>query len=273
MVSLQIREFCVLNTSVLMSLIDTHSHIYLPEFTEDLAAMFKRADNQCIKKILMPAIDSSTHESMLALEKAGPQNYLSMMGLHPCSVKSDTYRKELDIVKSYLDQRTFIAIGEIGLDFYWDKTFVADQQEAFEQQIKWALEFDLPIVIHSRDSIDACIEVVKKFQHGKLRGVFHCFSGNAEQAKKIMDLDFYLGIGGVVTFKNSGLDKVMEQIDLSKVVLETDAPYLAPVPFRGKRNEPAYLRYVVEKLSAIRNIPIQEVGEITTANAGRLFRL
>ena len=235
--------------------------------------MLQRAESQGITKILLPAIDTSTHESMLALEKENPSLCVSMMGLHPCSVKAGGYKDELQQVYKYLTSRSFVAVGETGLDFYWDKTFVNEQYDAFNKQIAWALEFDLPVVIHSRDSTDECVEVVTKNQNGKLRGVFHCFSGNAEQARKIMDLGFYIGIGGVLTFKNAGLDKVMEEVSLEKVVLETDAPYLAPVPYRGKRNEPAYLRYVLEKLSIVRNMTMQEVAKLTTANATALFRL
>jgi TatD DNase family protein len=256
-----------------MTLVDTHSHIYLPEFQDDKPAMLQRAESQGITKILLPAIDSSTHESMLALEKENPSLCVSMMGLHPCSVKAGDYKDELQQVYNYLTSRSFVAVGETGLDFYWDKTFVNEQYDAFNEQIAWALEFDLPVVIHSRDSIDECLEVITRNQNGKLRGVFHCFSGNVDQARKIMDLGFYLGIGGVLTFKNAGLDKVMQEVSLEKVVLETDAPYLAPVPYRGKRNEPAYLRYVLEKLSIIRNMTMQEVAELTTANATALFRL
>jgi TatD DNase family protein len=221
---------------------------------------------------LLPAIDSETHESLIKLEEAYPGRCVAMMGLHPCSVK-ENYREELSIARNYLAQRSFIAVGEIGLDFYWDKTFTEQQYLAFHEQVKWALELDLPIVIHSRNSTDECIQVVKEHQQGKLRGVFHCFSGNAEQAARAIELGFYLGIGGVVTFKNSGLDKVMESVSLENIVLETDAPYLAPVPFRGKRNEPSYLKYVVEKLAVIKNCTVEEVGEITSANAVKLFRL
>lgn len=256
-----------------MTLVDTHSHIYLEEFQSDLSIMLQRAESQGVNKILLPAIDSTTHEAMIGLEKDYPHQCISMMGLHPCSVKAELYKNELKIVYDYLRSRSFIALGEIGLDFYWDKTFLAQQLEAFEQQIKWALEFELPIVIHSRDSIDDCIDMVMKNQNGKLKGVFHCFSGTIEQANRIIELGFYLGIGGVITFKNAGLDKVMVQLPLDKVVLETDAPYLTPVPFRGKRNEPAYLRYVIEKLSLIKNIPVQDVATITTSNAKELFRI
>jgi TatD DNase family protein len=253
-----------------MKLIDTHSHIYLPEFDTDRAAMLERAEKEGITKILMPTIDSTTHEMMLKLEDNHPSTCLSMMGLHPCSVK-ENYRDELVIAKNYLEKRAFKAVGEIGLDFYWDKTFTEQQYAAFHEQVEWALDHNLPIVIHSRNSIDECIKVVEEHQKGSLRGVFHCFSGNSYQAGQVIDLGFYLGIGGVITFKNSGLDKVMGSINLENIVLETDAPYLAPVPFRGKRNEPSYLKYVVEKLAEIKKIPMEEVALATTANAQKLF--
>lgn len=253
-----------------MTLIDTHSHIYLPEFEPELAEMLKRAEKEGVGKILMPAIDSSTHQQMLDTEQSHADQCLSMMGLHPCYVK-ENYKEELAIARAYLEKQHFKAVGEIGLDFYWDKTFTEQQYAALNEQIEWALGYSIPIVIHSRESTDECIEVVAAHQKGQLTGVFHCFSGDAEQAQKIIDLGFYLGIGGVVTFKNSRLDKVMEHMSLENVVLETDAPYLAPVPYRGKRNEPSYLKYVVEKLSTIKNISIEEVAEITTANAEKLF--
>ncbi len=255
-----------------MTLIDTHSHIYLPEFEPELAEMLKRAEKEGVGKILMPAIDSSTHQQMLDLEQSRPDQCLSMMGLHPCYVK-ENFKEELAIARAYLEKQHFKAVGEIGLDFYWDKTFTEQQYAAFKEQIGWALEYTIPIVIHSRESTDECIEVVTAHQKGQLTGVFHCFSGDAVQAQKIIDLGFYLGIGGVVTFKNSGLDKVMESVGLENVVLETDAPYLAPVPFRGKRNEPSYLKYVVEKLSTLKNISTEEVAKITTVNAEKLFGL
>lgn len=253
-----------------MQITDTHSHIYLDEFEADRAEMLLRAGKEGVRKILMPAIDSQTHEQMLALKKLNPAQCFAMMGLHPCSVK-ENFKDELDIVKKYLAERDFRAVGEIGLDFYWDKTFVNEQIEAFQQQINLALNSNLPIVIHSRESIDQCIEVVKKMQNGKLKGVFHCFSGSIEQANEITGLGFYLGIGGVLTYKKSGLDKVLEQIDMKHIVLETDAPYLTPVPFRGKRNEPAYIKYVAEKLAEVKNISLEEVAAITTANAEALF--
>jgi TatD DNase family protein len=253
-----------------MNLIDSHSHIYLPDFDDDRQIILENAEKEGVRKILMPAIDSGTHELMIGLELTHPHLCASMMGLHPCSVK-ENYKKELIIAREYLEKSAFVAVGEIGLDFYWDTTFTKQQYDAFHEQVEWGLHFDLPIVIHSRNSIDECIRVVAEHQQGKLKGVFHCFSGNEVQAKQVIDLGFYLGIGGVVTFKNSGLDKVMEYVLPENIVLETDAPYLAPVPFRGKRNEPAYLKYVVEKLAAIKNLPVEEIAAVTTANAQKLF--
>lgn len=257
-------------TPYLMTITDTHAHIYLPEFAENRKEMLERAEKEGVKKILLPAIDSESHPALVELAAKYPEQCRPMMGLHPCYVK-ENYREELRIAREYLEKGGFVAVGEIGLDFYWDKTFTDLQYLAFEEQIRWALEFNLPIAIHSRNSTDECVEVVRRNQNGKLKGVFHCFSGNAEQAQQIIDLGFYLGIGGVVTFKNGGLDKVFETIGLDRVVLETDAPYLAPVPFRGKHNEPAYLKYVVEKLAQVKNITVKEVSEITERNVRRLF--
>ena len=253
-------------------LVDTHTHIYLDDFDEDRIMILENAEKESVRKILMPAIDSATHNRVFELEAAEPGRCFAMMGLHPCSVK-ENFKEELAIAKEYLDKRKFVAVGEIGLDFYWDKTFTDQQYEAFHQQIEWAIHFDIPISIHSRNATDECIKVVSEHQKGKLKGVFHCFSGDENQAKQVINLGFYLGIGGVVTFKNSGLDKVMETVGLEHVVLETDAPYLAPVPFRGKRNEPSYLKYVVEKLSLIKGVSTQEIARITTENAGKLFSL
>jgi len=253
-------------------IIDTHSHIYLPEFRDDLGQVLGRAENEVIKLILMPAIDKETHFSMLETESQYPEKCLSMMGLHPCSVKEE-YKQELKIVEEYFEKRRFVAVGETGLDFYWDRTFTKEQYESFQTQIELAKQYDIPVVIHSRNSIDECIKVIRENQQGNLKGVFHCFSGNEKQAKEIIDLGFYLGIGGVLTFKNSGLDKVMADIDMKNVMLETDAPYLAPVPFRGKRNECSYLKYVVEKLADIKNVTKEEVANITTKNAKELFNI
>jgi len=234
--------------------------------------MLTRAENEAINLILMPAIDNETHQSMLEIEAQYPGKSLSMMGLHPCSVK-EGYKQELKIVEEYLEKRRFVAVGETGLDFYWDRTFTKEQYASFQIQIELAKQYNIPVVIHSRNSIDDCIKVIRENQQGNLKGVFHCFSGNEMQAKELIDLGFYLGIGGVVTFKNSGLDKVMVDIDIKNIVLETDAPYLAPVPFRGKRNECSYLRYVVEKLAQIKNIAKEEVAKMTTKNAKELFSI
>ena len=253
-------------------LIDTHSHIYLSDFDADRAEMLTRAEKEGIGLIFMPAIDTSTHEVMLKIEEDFKEKCLSMMGLHPCSVK-ENFQDELGKVKEYFEKRKFAAVGETGLDFYWDLTFTKEQYQSFQTQIELALGYDIPIVIHSRNSTDECIQVIKQNQKGNLKGVFHCFSGNLEQAKQIIDLGFYLGIGGVVTFKNSGLDKVVRDVELKHVVLETDAPYLAPVPFRGKRNECSYLKYVLEKLSEIKDLSKEEVEKITTVNAKELFQI
>ena len=253
-----------------MNLTDSHCHLYAEEFSSDIDAVITRAAGEGVNKFYLPAIDNSTHGQMVALEEQYPGKCFAMMGLHPCSVK-ENYEHELQVAEGWLTKRKFAAVGEIGLDFYWDKTFIPQQYAAFRKQIEWSLQYDLPIVIHSRNSIDECIAVVSEHQKGKLKGVFHCFSGNTEQAKKIITLGFYLGIGGVLTFKNSGLDEVMEEISMQHVLLETDAPYLAPVPFRGKRNEPAYLKYVVEKLAGIKKIGVEEIASITSLNTEKLF--
>jgi len=252
-----------------MYFIDTHTHIYLSEFDDDRDNIMQRAKEANVEITMMPAIDSSTHKKMIQTESIYPNCY-SMIGLHPCSVNQD-FGKELSLIDEYLAERKFVAIGEIGLDFYWDKTFSSEQNETFRKQIQVALKHDLPIVIHSRNAIDECIEVVSEYPG--VKGVFHCFSGNEQQAKKIIQLNFMLGIGGVVTFKNAGLDKVIEKIGLGNVILETDAPYLAPVPFRGKRNEPSYVKIVAEKLSSICNLPLEKIAELTTENARNLFNL
>jgi TatD DNase family protein len=251
-------------------IVDTHSHVYLPEFDSDREAVYERARAAGLGKILMPAIDLGTHEVMLTREQEQPGFLQAMMGLHPCSVKGN-YREELRAARDFYDHRAFVAVGEIGLDFYWDKSYTKEQYRAFHEQIEWALHYDIPVVIHSRDAVNECIEVVREHQQGKLKGVFHCFTGTAQQASEIIALGFYLGIGGVLTFKNAGLDKVVEQTGPERIVLETDAPYLAPVPFRGKRNEPSYLKYVVVRLENL--FKEEDVITRTTANARELFGL
>lgn len=251
--------------------IDTHCHIYLDEFDNDRGEMIARAENLGVNQFYMPAIDSSTHVGMLAAEEEFKGKAWAMMGLHPCSVNNKV-EEELALVESWFEKRKFIAVGEIGLDYYWDTSFAEQQKMAMRRQTDLALKYNRPIVIHSRNSIDDCIDIVREKQNGQLKGVFHCFSGSLEQAQKIIDLGFYLGIGGVLTFKNSGLDKVVQEISLDKLVLETDAPYLAPVPFRGKRNESAYVPIVAEKLAALKNMRSEDVADATTANAKKLFQ-
>lgn len=257
---------------LMVQLIDTHSHIYSERFSADTPAMMAAAKSAGVGLILMPAIDSETHGKMLQMELDYPGQCLSMMGLHPCSV-TESYQKEMDIVEEWFTKRKFTGVGETGLDFYWDLTYREQQHVVFRRQTELALEHDIPLVIHSRNSTDECIAVVREYQKGKLKGVFHCFSGTAEQAKQVTDLGFYLGIGGVLTFKNGGLDTALAAISLDSIVLETDAPYLAPVPYRGKRNEPAYIRFVADKLAELKNITTEEIAVATTRNAQKLFGL
>jgi len=253
-------------------LIDSHCHLYLDEFKTDIEAVIKRAEEEGVQKFYLPAIDSSEIDNMLLLEKKFPGKCIAMMGLHPCSVK-ENYVSELGIVKDWLSRRKFAAVGEIGLDFYWDKTFTMQQYEAFRMQVELSLHYDLPIVIHTRNAMQETIDVVKEFVPRGVKGVFHCFGGTYENAREIIDAGFYLGIGGVLTYKKAGLAEVLEKIDLDHIVLETDSPYLTPVPFRGKRNESSYLKYIAEKLALIKNVPAQEVAEITSSNAKKIFGL
>ncbi len=253
-------------------MIDTHTHLYSEEFDHDRKEMIDRAINKGVSKFYLPAIDSEYHEKMFDLEKQYPEQIYSMIGLHPCYVKPETWQNELTIVENYLSQRSFSAIGEIGIDLYWDKTTLDIQVKAFEMQIDWAIEKDLPIVIHTRESFDEVFEVLERKKHPKLRGIFHCFSGNLEQAKQVINLNFMLGIGGVVTFKNGKIDQFLNEIPLEKIVLETDSPYLAPVPHRGKRNESSYLDLVIGKLVNIYAKDFSEIDRITTENANRIFK-
>lgn len=251
-------------------IIDTHCHLYVSEFSADYQDVIARALHEGVEKFYLPSIDSQSINNMLGLEQQFPGRCFSMMGLHPCSVK-ENFQDELQIASDWLSKRKFAAVGEIGLDFYWDRTFENLQYDAFHQQIEWALHYDLPIVIHSRDSTSECIDVVRQHQNGSLKGIFHCFGSDYEAASKIIDLGFYLGIGGVLTYKNSELAGVLEKVALEHMVLETDAPYLSPVPFRGKRNESSYLKYIVEKLATLKDVSREEVAEITTANAEKIF--
>lgn len=254
-----------------MILTDTHTHLYAEQFNDDRTEMIERAVATGISRFFLPNIDSSSIDGMLALEKAFPENCFAMMGLHPCSVK-ENYKDELALVEKWLNKRDFCAIGEIGIDLYWDKSTLSIQQDAFRTQINWAKERNLPFVIHCRDAFDEIFEVMDELNDDSMRGIFHCFTGNAEQAQHIINYGgFKLGIGGVVTFKNAGLDNVVEQIDLQHLVLETDSPYLAPTPYRGKRNESSYLMNIANRISDLHQISIEEVAKITTANSQEVF--
>lgn len=255
-----------------MTLTDTHAHIYAADFKTDQEAVIRKATEEGVTKILMPNIDHTSIEAMLETEAAHPETCLPMMGLHPCSVKKD-FQQELYRVEDWLNKRKFIGIGETGIDLYWDKTFLAQQQEALQIQVEWAVKFRLPLILHTRDSFSETCEIIARNQQPDLTGIFHCFSGTAAEAAKAIDLNFYLGIGGVATFKNGGLDKVLPDIPLDRIVLETDCPYLAPVPYRGKRNEPAYLKLIAEKVAQLKNVSLAELTEATTANARKLFGL
>ena len=256
-----------------MKIIDTHSHIYQDDFDNDIDDVVARARQAGVQKILLPNIDSSTIASLHQLVEKYPGYCIPMMGLHPTSV-GGSWQAELTTIKKYLDSGNYIAVGEIGLDFYWDKTYEKEQELAFEEQLRWSIEYNLPVVIHSRDAIARCIECIKNVGETGLRGVFHSFGGTVEELEDILSLDnFLIGINGVVTFKNSTLSTVLQKTDLSKIIIETDAPYLAPVPYRGKRNEPSYTVKVVEKLAGIYNRDAEEIGQITTENANRLFNL
>jgi TatD DNase family protein len=249
---------------------DTHTHLYSEQFDEDREDMIQRAKDAGVSRFFIPAIDSSYTESMFALEKENPNHVFLMMGLHPTSVK-ENYLEELAHVKNWIDKRTFYAIGEIGIDLYWDKSFLTQQQEAFRTQIKWAKEKKIPIVIHCRDSFDEIFEILESEKSDDLRGIFHCFTGTLEQAKQAISYNMKLGIGGVATFKNGKIDKFLNEIGLQHIVLETDSPYLAPTPFRGKRNESSYITNVIDKLVAIYDISFQEIVEITTQNSKDVF--
>ena len=260
-------------------MIETHAHIYDEQFDEDREEMLKRAFSAGVKQIWMPNCDHETIDGMLALEKQYPEVCHAMMGVHPCYVK-ENFEQELNIVEQWLERRKFILIGEIGLDLYWDLTFVAQQEEVFLRQLTLAKKYNLPICIHSRNSknnehnaILRCIELIKQFGWEDLRGIFHCFSGNLEEAQKIIEINFLLGIGGVATFKNGGMDTILPHIDLKYIVLETDSPYLAPVPHRGKRNEVVYIGLVARRIAEIKAIDFDEVVQQTTQNALSLISL
>ena len=253
-----------------MNFIDTHTHIYDETILPEIDLILKNAIATGIDKMIMPGIDSNCINNMLLLESKYPNHCFAMMGLHPCYVK-ENFEAELEIVASWLEKRKFVAIGEIGLDFYWDKTFIVQQYKAFEIQMQWAIDFNTPIVIHTRNAMGETIEAVKPFVKKGLRGAFHCFSGSYESAKQIIDMGFYLGLGGVLTYKNAGVAEAIKDIPMEYLFLETDAPYLPPVPYRGKRNEPAFMIEVAKKLAEIKQVPLHEIALITSANAQSLF--
>lgn len=252
-------------------LTDTHAHIYSEEFSSDRADMLARCQDAGVEKIYMPNVDHTSIDGMLEVESRNVGRCVAMMGLHPCSVKAD-FERELYQVEQWLSKRSFAAVGEIGTDLYWDKTFWEQQKEAFNIQAGWALKFKLPVVLHCRESINETIDLLRPFASEGLTGIFHCFSGTLEQAREITAMGFNLGIGGVATFKNGGLDKVIPSVQLENIVLETDSPYLAPVPYRGKRNEPSYLALIAQRVADLREIPLARLGEATTANAKRIFK-
>ncbi len=253
-----------------MIITDTHTHLYSEAFEEDRAEMMQRAFDQGVQRFFVPAIDSTYIKSMLDLEAGYPENVFLMMGLHPTHVK-ENYKAELAIVEEWLAKRKFYAVGEIGVDLYWDKTFLKEQQEAFAHQIRLAKKYQLPIVIHCRDAFDEVFEVLEQEKGEGLFGIFHCFTGTMEQAQKAISYNMKLGIGGVVTFKNGKIDQFLHNVGLEHIVLETDAPYLAPTPYRGKRNESSFIVNVLQKLSSIYGMPEEEIAEITTKNSKDIF--
>ena len=255
-----------------MIITDTHTHLYSEAFDDDRKEMIQRALDLNVRRFFIPAIDSTYTDSMFQLEADFPDNVFLMMGLHPTHVK-ENYKEELKHIEDMLDRRSFIAIGEIGIDLYWDKMTLAIQQDAFRTQIKLAKQYKLPIVIHCRDAFNEIFEILEEEKADDLFGIFHCFTGTFEQARKAISYNMKLGIGGVVTFKNGKIDKFLNQIDLNHIVLETDSPYLSPTPYRGKRNESSYIIKVLEKLSEIYKLPQEKIAEITTANSKAVFKV
>jgi TatD DNase family protein len=256
-----------------MNWIDTHTHIYLEEFDEDRSTVVQRAIDQGVNRLCLPNVDIQTIESLLALVDKYPEHCFPMMGLHPCSVKED-FEDQLSAIKKVLlnEKYRIIAVGEIGMDLYWDASTKGIQEEAFRRQISWALELNLPIVVHIRNAFDETFEIVKDYDDTGLKAVFHCFTGNAKQAEWLQSRGYYLGLGGVLTYKNAGLKEIVADFDRAKIVLETDAPYLSPVPFRGKRNEPAYIPHIAKVLAHAWNVSLEEVARISTRNAQTIFQ-
>ena len=253
-----------------MEFIDTHAHLYLEHFSSDINEVIQRAKAHQITTIYLPNIDASSIESMIDLEDKYPGYCISMMGLHPCSV-NENYKNELENIRAWFEKRQFVAIGEIGTDLYWDKTFFEEQKDALKIQIGWAQEYQLPIVLHSRDSLDHTIDIIEENYFPDLKGIFHCFTGDSIQARKILELGFFIGVGGVSTFKNSNIEGVLKEVPLESIVLETDSPFLSPTPHRGKRNESSYITLIAEKLALTKNKSLVEVAGITTENAKKIF--
>lgn len=253
-----------------MKIIDTHAHLYVDQFESDIEDVIAEAKSNNIEKVVLPNIDGASSESLIKLYKSDPSFFTPMMGLHPCSVNQD-YKKEIRLIEKQFLRQDFASVGEIGLDYYWDTSYKQQQIDAFRTQIAWSKEMKLPIAVHCRDAFDDILNILEEEQNGQLKGVLHCFTGSSEQAKRLIDIGFYLGIGGVLTYKNSGLDKTVAEIDLKHLVLETDAPYLSPVPFRGKRNQSSYLIYIAEKLAEVLGLSLEEIAKETTSNAKDLF--
>lgn len=253
-----------------MIITDTHTHIYSELFEEDRILMMNRALEKGVKRFFVPAIDSTYTDAMFEIEHQFPENVFLMMGLHPTHVK-ENYLEELAHVKYWLDKRKFYGVGETGIDLFWDKSFLKQQQDAFKIQIEWAKEKKIPVIIHIRDSFDQVFEVLEDVKDDQLFGIFHCFTGTKLQAEKALSFNMKLGIGGVVTFKNGKIDQFLQEIDLKHIVLETDAPYLAPVPYRGKRNESSFLPLIVDKLAQIYDLSPKEIATITTQNSKDVF--
>lgn len=254
-----------------MNLTDTHTHLFSEEFDSDRTEIILRAISAGVKKFFLPNIDSTSIPALLALEKQFPENCFAMMGLHPCSV-NEKHEEELRVVEEWFRKRKFSAVGEIGMDYQWDKTFISQQKDAFARQIDLAKEYSLPIIIHQRECFDDLFEIVQSKNEKSLKGIFHCFTGTLEQANKIISLGgFKMGIGGAVTYKKAELPEVLKQIDMKHIVLETDSPYLTPAPHRGKRNESSYITFVAQKVAEIKEISVEEVAEITTKNAEKIF--
>ncbi|HMQ05815.1 MAG TPA: TatD family hydrolase [Saprospiraceae bacterium] len=251
-------------------MIDTHAHLYLEHFEKDITEVIARARDAGVRQVYLPNVDISTIQAMKDLVSIDPAFFYPLMGLHPCSVK-EHWRTQLSTIEKELQVGNYVGVGEIGIDLYWDSTFEKEQEKAYRIQIEWAADLEIPFVVHSRNSLDRTIRIAEEMQDGRLKGIFHCFNGSPEQAKRIIDIGLFMGIGGVVTYKNSGLDQVVEKISLDHFVLETDSPYLSPVPFRGKRNEPAFLKNIVEKMALIKGLDTKYVIQKTTENALQLF--